>query len=713
MKVFLSTPENHAVLRRVPVFCSAMVQQSHTRRPVAHTGETRSIAAVVSDRLQAGVVSGRRFDVASQFVARLSLRLRLPARILVLQCLLGTALRVVLLVVFGAAAPLGGAWALSAGAVQDALVALATSVPLLLILSAWRLRWLSRRWLQDLLTVAAAFALSFDLFVQYFFFEEYGARYNHLALDYLAYPDEVLGNIFASYDVPLFVGLALGLALALTAATRRIRPALFAEWGWRDRVASLALTGMLAYGLTVAWTWMPAAFLATRVENEIALNGWAQLIRAFRTAHLDYDAYYAMVPAAEADARVARLIGTSGTNRSLIRHFPPRTMRTGPPLDIVVIVEESLGSSFSARFGNSEDPVTPELDRWSHEGLALTGVVANGNRTVRGLEGILCSFVPLPGDAIVKRDRSENVASLARVLRRRGYDTTFYYGGYGLFDNVKGFTTANGYQRFVEQPDYPRDAFRTIWGVADEFVFDRMIADQKAADRTGRPWFATALTVSNHKPFAVPAGRVQSPDGRSSRRKAVLYADWAIGHYLARARQEGLLAHTVVLVVGDHGARVYGSEQIPVESYRVPALLLTPDHAWHDTVIDRLASQVDLAPTVLSLAGVSYDAPFFGRDLLGLPDEGGRAFVNHNRDVGLLTDRVLVVLGLHRQVTIYTRADRHADEFVSASMAPAFAPVVADSKAAFQSAYAHYMARDYRLPPVSPAPTAGTPRSSR
>ena len=242
---------------------------------------------------------------------------------------------------------------------------------------------------------------------------------------------------------------------------------------------------------------------------------------------------------------------------------------------------------------------------------------------MRGIEGILCSFVPLPGDAIVKRNRSENVATIARVLAAQGYRTTFFASGYGLFDNLEPFLGANGFERVYQQSDYPREAFRTVWGVADEFVFDEMIAQQKRARDQGQRWFGVALTVSNHKPFDVPPGRVNWPPEKSHRRGAVLYADWAFGRYMSRAKQEGLLDHTVVLVVGDHGARVYGAEEIPVTSYRIPAVFFTPDPAYRGATIDRVASQVDLAPTLLSLAGIAYDAPFFGQDLLGLPDEGG------------------------------------------------------------------------------------------
>lgn len=605
---------------------------------------------------------------------------------------------------------------LAAGAMVDVAAGLTALLPLIVMVSVFRLRWLGRPRVRHVVLGLGFFALCFNVFVEYFFFEEYSARYNHLALDYLMYPDEVFGNIFASYNVPLFVGLAAVASIVITWWTARRPPPVFAEWSWRDRAAGASLAAALSAVLWIVWTVAPASIGSNRIAGELAQNGWAELIRAYLTSHLDYDAYYTMLPDGDANARVARVVNQpAGAGSDLTRHFTPRGRAPGDPLDIVIIIEESLGSSFSARFGrDTEEPVTPELDRWSHEGLALTSLIANGNRTVRGIEGILCSFVPLPGDAIVKRDRSENVATIARVLAARGYRTTFYASGYGLFDNLEPFLGANGFERVYQQSDYPAEAFRTVWGVADEFVFDEMIAQQKRAHEQHQRWFGVALTVSNHKPFDVPPGRVQWPADKSRRRGAVLYADWAFGRYMTRAKQEGLLDHTVVLVVGDHGARVYGAEEIPVTSYRIPAVFFTPDPAYRGATIDRLASQVDLAPTLLSLAGIAYDAPFFGQDLLGLPEVGGRAFVNHNRNIGLLTDSMLVVLGLHRSQTFYTRSDRKSDVFtrVPGDSAP-LRELASDTAAVYQTAYQTYLDRRYRLPDPRGASVArgqpGTP----
>jgi phosphoglycerol transferase MdoB-like AlkP superfamily enzyme len=414
----------------------------------------------------------------------------------------------------------------------------------------------------------------------------------------------------------------------------------------RARVAGLVMTIALALTVWGAWVVLPARVSTDRVANELALNGWAELVRAFWTAGLDYEAYYALISPDEAANRTAKMIAQPDPTQGLVRHFTPRATVTRPR-DVVIIMEESLGSEFSQRFGGSE-AVTPELDRWSHEGIALTNLIANGNRTVRGMEGIIASFPPLPGDAIIKRDRSQRLATVASVLAGRGYQTTFFYGGFGVFDNVKPFMTANGFQSFVEETDFPVDTFRTIWGVADEFVFDKMLEQQRASDAQGRPWLGAVMTVSNHKPFKWPSGHFDWPETASKRRGAVHYADWALGHYLTKMKAAGLLDHTVVLIAGDHGARVYGAEEIPVGSYRIPGVFLTPDAGDRDTTIDRLTSQVDLGPTLLSLAGIDYSAPFFGRDVLGLPTDGGRAFVNHNRSIGLMTDHAMVVLGLHQ-----------------------------------------------------------------
>src|SRR5437016_12333736 len=136
-----------------------------------------------------------------------------------------------------------------------------------------------------------------------------------------------------------------------------------------------------------------------------------------------------------------------------------------PRLNVVIFLEESFGSEFWGCLGRTNS-LTPEMDRLAaEEGILFTNIYASGNRTVRGFEGVLSSFPPLPGDSIVKRDRSQNVETIARVLKRDGYETVFLYWGRGFFDGMRSFALNNGYDRFIEQKHFAHPTFKTGWGV--------------------------------------------------------------------------------------------------------------------------------------------------------------------------------------------------------------------------------------------------------
>ena len=650
----------------------------------------------------------------SQLWSQFRDRVRFAASIMLAVLALGLILRIVLYTAFhdGRFRPGHLALAAGSGLLFDVLTAMAALLPVWLLLVWLQLRPLGHRWVRFAVLALFFAGFCFLMAAEFFFFEEFNARFNHIALDYVLYPHEVVGNIHESYNVPLFALAAVVIGVVIAWPAQRLArgasfgPLTFAG-KWRATLLTLTAAGM-TFGLLCT---IPASVSSNRITSEVAQNGMNQLVRAFMTAHLDYELYYLTLPEGEAQARAARFLGldaphdhqpaTEASGLPLQRSLTPAASTNARRWDVVVIIEESLGSEFVGVLGHPELKTSREFDRWSREGLLLTNLVANGNRTVRGLEGILCSFVPLPGDSIVKRNRSENVASLARIFRDAGHRTSFFYGGLGIFDNMKPFMLANGYEEFVEQPSFPPGAFRTIWGVADEYVFDALIARQKESGRKGERLFATVMTVSNHKPYAVPHRIADRPDGERTRNGAVAYADWAIGHYLDSAKAAGLLDHTLVLIVGDHGARVYGSQDIPAASYRIPALFISPDPSWRGKRIERLCSQIDLGPTLLSLAGIECVAPFLGQDLTPLPAEGGRAFLQHNRDIGMLTEEVMVVLGLQKAVTFYQRPGRDSDTLKlvpPAQVTPAMLELQKDAAAVFQTAYEEYLGRRYRLP---------------
>ena len=440
-----------------------------------------------------------------------------------------------------------------------------------------------------------------------------------------------------------------------------------------------------------------------RTLNEIANNGALAFFCAAWTHHLDYAAFYRTLPLEEAYQRTRRLLSEPGTElspdlRDIRRRVAGDPNR--PRLNVVVFLEESLGSEFWGSLGRKEPSLTPEMDRLAREeGWLFTNIYASGNRTVRGFEGVLSSFPPLPGDSIVKRDLSDNVESLARVLKRDGYSTLFLYGGRGVFDGMRSYARRNGYDRFIEQKDFKKPTFSTIWGVCDEDTFARAIVEFRQLAQAGKPFCGTILSVSNHKPYTYPKGRIPEDPGARRRGHAVKYSDYCLGQFFKAAKQEPFWTNTLFVVVADHGARVYGSQSIPIHSYEIPLLMAGPALIKEPARIGRLGGSLDVAPTILGLLGRPYETMFFGRDLLKSPPEGDRALLNHNRDIGMYTPGQLVVLGLRQAVEYYEGDPKQAELKPAAQPTPRDLAIEKDCAALYQVADDLYIHRRYRIDP--------------
>jgi phosphoglycerol transferase MdoB-like AlkP superfamily enzyme len=591
------------------------------------------------------------------------------------------------------------------GLERDLVAGLVMSAPLL----AWMLlvpnSWGTCRWHRRFFWLGYFvfwFGQLFVLFAEFFFFEEFKSRFNTVAVDYLIYPHEVFINIWDSYPV-LWVLLACG--------------AFAGSWVWvarrwfgrmwdspvSARSKALQLGGAVVFALTLMPTvrWEGTEVSHERVLNEMGNNGTIAFVAAAMTRHLDYAAFYKTLPLAEAYQRTRRLLNEPDTAlcanpRSIRKHVAGDPAR--PRLNVVLVLEESLGSEFWGALGRRSATLTPEMDRLAaEEGLLFTHLYASGNRTVRGLEGVLSSFPPLPGDSIVKRTQSDNVETMARVLKRDDYATLFVYGGRGVFDGMRSFALQNGYDRFIEQKHFKKPTFTTIWGVCDEDIFSRTLEEMRALHQSGQPFFATVLSVSNHKPYTYPKGRISENPDRQRRDYAVKYSDYALGQFFKAAAQEPFWTNTIFAVVADHGARVYGSQSIPIHSYEIPLLIVGPAVVQQSKRVPSLGCSLDVAPTLLGLLGRPYESLFFGRDLLKSPPAEGRVLISHNRDIGLYAKECLVVLGLMQHTEFYQGDPKVVNLVPVAQPEMAALELERDATALFQVADDLYMHRRYRL----------------
>ena len=301
--------------------------------------------------------------------------------------------------------------------------------------------------------------------------------------------------------------------------------------------------------------------------------------------------------------------------------------------------------------------------------------------------------------------------TLPALLRSRGYATEFIYGGRAMFDGMGAYMRNNGMQRVVEQKDYPSGEFTTAWGVSDEAIFDKALAEMDSLHATGRPFYTLVLSVSNHRPYTYPAGRIAANPNEHKRVNAVQYADWALGRFVRQARAHAFFDSTVFVLMGDHGARVYGAAEIPLASYSVPMVFYAPGIVPAGARVGDLASSMDVPPTILGLLGGDYDSKFFGRDVLSPHARSGLALMTHNNEIALMRGNRLAVLGLRGATTVFD-VDAGATLHRVATPDSDARDLVEDAIAYFQSADDLYRRGEYRFhPPAQTVATLGDHRA--
>lgn len=606
-----------------------------------------------------------------------------------------TLTRLALFLVTGAgipASPSLWAYAFGVGLGYDLLTLLYFSLPLMMCLWLTPTRWLMSKAGRLGLATLCLVLLCVMLFValaEWTFWEEFQTRFNFIAVDYLVYTTEVIGNIRESYPVGLLLsGLGAIAAFVFYATRRWHRPQ---DNGTTFFGRSVVAAGWLL--LTISAVWLVDADLKDRTDNqyvnELAGNGIYQFFAAYRSASLDYDRFYRSMPLHQAFQQVRQQLRTPDARFVSERSDDiSRDIHNAAPqrkLNVVLISVESLSASFSGTYGREGASLTPNLDKLSDDSLLFTRLFATGTRTVRGLEALALSVPPTPGESIVKRPRNEGLASLAQIFNSKGYVSQFLYGGYGAFDNMNYFFANNGYEvHDREQIDKSTIQHANIWGVADEDLYTMALGEFDKVNASGKPFFAHVLTTSNHRPYTFPEGRGPWPQGK--RESAVAYSDWAIGDFLRRARTKPWFSDTVFVLTADHCASSGGKASLPVFRYHIPMWIYSPGNIapqrW-----ERLTSQIDIAPTLLGLLGMDYRSSFYGVDVMQQAPGRERAFIGTYQLLGYLRNDQLIQLAPHR------RTDAVLPSYTDDSPQP---QLTLDSKLALE-AISNYQTASYRF----------------
>lgn len=284
--------------------------------------------------------------------------------------------------------------------------------------------------------------------------------------------------------------------------------------------------------------------------------------------------------------------------------------------NIVTIVIESGGSvwldSIGPRIGGEKHGLMPFLDSIAGRSAVFVHTIACSRSSCGGFTAVSCGFPAFdPFYFMLSPYNKNTLDSPARLLSKKGWDTTFYYGcKHGSF-NIDQTAFASGYSRIVDRETYGDDNdYDGMWG-----IFDYPMAEYIASDlgTCPEPFLANWFTVSAHGPFSIPDGWDTSgyKHAEASPERGLEYTDQALRRFFELASDQPWYRNTTFIITGDHGNRDFkGTDyDTPYIQSHIPFIVFAPDGSVSPGFYeDRVFSQHDIAATTLALAG--YDEPY-------------------------------------------------------------------------------------------------------
>lgn len=314
--------------------------------------------------------------------------------------------------------------------------------------------------------------------------------------------------------------------------------------------------------------------------------------------------------------------------------FPKKVLKTSKPNVIIIVLESFSGYLIGPLGGDSL--VTPNINRYSREGILFSNFYASGTRTDKAIPAVLDGYPAQPAQSIIKEPKkSQSLPSLVKTLIENGYNSAFWYGGDIDFANFNAFVVGSGFNSIITKSNFDPVNYNSKWGVHDHILFKALEDSMRTVEE---PFLKVVLTLSSHEPFDVPMEPVfPGSDIMAKYKNSVYYTDRTLGSFFDWAKTTDWWKNTVIILVADHCARIYSDmPNYKQNVFRIPMLWIGGALSEQGTKIEKLGSQVDIPTTLLNQLGITGNFPF-GKDLLS-DQSKSFAFYTYNEGFGFITD---------------------------------------------------------------------------
>ena len=296
--------------------------------------------------------------------------------------------------------------------------------------------------------------------------------------------------------------------------------------------------------------------------------------------------------------------------------------------NVVVLIVESFGREYIGALnkdleGGKYKGYTPYVDALIGKSTTFRYSFCNGRKSIDGMPSILSSIPMFVEPFILTPSSMNDYTGLAGILGQEGYETAFFHGAQNGSMGFQAFAQKTGFQHYFGRTEYEAakgtDDFDGTWAIWDE-PFLQYYAEEMG--KMKQPFMTAVFTASSHHPFVIPEQyKQQFPEGKLEIQKCIRYTDMAIGKFFETASKQPWFQNTIFVLTSDHtNMSDHDYYQTDLGGFCSPIIIYEPSHP-EGQMIDKIAQQIDILPTVLGMLG--YQKPYFGFgiDLLNTPSE--------------------------------------------------------------------------------------------
>ena len=475
------------------------------------------------------------------------------------------------------------------------------------------------------------------LAIDFYHFDYLHQRLNATVLNYLQDATISFNMMWQTYPL-LKIGIAIIILLILARigfgfllARYQQQYSFYKRKGVMMYVLSFLLFGIFIFGKVGQFPlrWSDAYTLSDDFKANLALNPFQSFLSTLNFRNSSYDIKKVRAAYPLMSAYMGLNISDS-SSLNFQRVYPATDTAENKP-NIVLVICESFSAYKSSMYNNPLN-TTPYFNELCKNGVFFDRCFTPAYGTARGVWATITGIPDVESPKTASRN--PNAVDQNTIINSfTGYDNFYFLGGSATWANIRGVLTNNIKNlKLYEENDYAAKKI-DVWGISDKNLF---LESNRILKQQTKPFFAVIQTADNHRPYTIPADdkdefKLLSYSSDSLKRfgfesneemNAFRYTDFGYQKFMEAAKKEAYFKNTIFVFVGDHGIRYNGSLEYFPKSWteqgltceHVPLLFYAPGLLKPQRIHD-VVSQVDILPTIASLAKIPYTNNSLGRNL--------------------------------------------------------------------------------------------------